>query len=302
MDNAKTYLLPALWLSLIVSITLTACGGSSDDTDEEPNENPRLGMIIPAYEWPDKTDPSNMWPKMASAAKKLGKKLIIAANANNGPGETISATYADAIRTTTLEGAVIIGYVATCYGNQSNPDPGRSLCPKTEGKIQVDVDRWYAFYPEVQGIFYDQTSNKQEHVEYYRNLYSHAQGKNASEQIVVNNTGLIPHKDYADIGSILVMTEDEHDEFVVEWKEPGVPPDWARGLNSSVMLFETPTTPTDAWRKAADDAVADGACWLFITHDGADHNPWDSLPPWFDDMVNYVADKDAPHCAAKKQG
>jgi hypothetical protein len=249
--------------------------GYCDDNKGSPNR----GMIVPAYFYPDL--PNGYWSQLVTAAQNIGEKLIVIANPSDGPGIHQDQNYSNAINTVRHNGGKVIGYVHTCYGNQTQPNPNHPLCPKAEASVKADVDTWYDLYPMIDGIFFDETSSDQEKVSYYQTLYDYIQ-KKQSGSIVVNNFGVTPDQGYFGVGSsILCVFENEFPSFI-GWTSAS----WITSERSLVLVHNT---SNDDLQKALAHLSKEDIGWFYVTSD-AMPNPWDTLPHYFSDVVKSVSD------------
>lgn len=235
------------------------------------------GIIVPAYFYPDL--PDGYWGQLVEAAGKIDGKLTAIANVYNGPGAESDRNYSEAINAVIDNGGKVIGYVHTCYGE---PDPIHSLCPKTIEEIKSDVDRWYQFYPAIDGIFFDEVSFKQEKVPFYQELYDYVQGKQ-SDAVVVNNFGVKPHENYLGVGSSILCTFESPFSNFVGW----LPPNWVTRERSCVLVYDT----SSSYFPAALERLSKMEIgWFYFTSDtNGVLNPWDTLPPYFRNLVNSVS-------------
>jgi hypothetical protein len=132
-----------------------------------------LRIAIPLYIWPgDGTE----WAQVAAAGRAVS---YIVANAGDpgGPGPSADSTYTGAIADAHQAGQRVVGYVDTSYA-------GRALAT-----VQAEIDEWYGFYPQLDGIFLDLTPSGAGSIAgYYKPLSDQIRAK-AGLHIVVINPG-----------------------------------------------------------------------------------------------------------------
>lgn len=252
------------------------------------------GLIVPAYFDPGSPEGSDYWDRLAAAASILGERLIVIANVLNGPGIEPIEEYVDAISAVAERGGQVIGYVYTCFGNQCDEDPEREWCPRAIDVILEDINRWYAFYP-MDGIFFDEVSTSITKVNYYQALHDYVQGKQGGgTATIVFNHGMAPHQDYSSIGSsILCAFEDPFQDFA-GWVPPACsvgwsPPGWITKERSCALVYETPDYRL---REGLAHLSETETRWFYFTDDTlVDFNPWDTLPPYFEELVNQISCK-----------
>jgi hypothetical protein len=239
------------------------------------------GIIVPAYFEPDL--PDGYWDRLVAAARRLGKRFIVIANVDSGPGTAERPDYTEVISAVVTNGGKVIGYVYTCFGNES--DPTRPWCPRPDGDIEGDIDRWFDSYgnDDLDGIFFDEVALTQDKVPFYQDLYHYVQEKKTGATVIFN-FGAEPHEDYAGIGSSILCTFEGPFACFVGW----LPPHWLPKGRSCAIVYET-----DPDLSAALDPVSrKDVGWTYVTTDtngrpGA--NPYDTLPDYFEELVNRLA-------------
>ncbi len=128
-------------------------------------------MAIPLYIWPGE---GSEWAKVAAAGAAVS---YIIANAGDpgGPGPTADAAYDQAIRNAHQAGQRVVGYVDTSYAS-------RSLTT-----VQSEIDQWYVFYPELDGIFLDLTPDSATRIaDYYRPASDRVRAKPGPHIVIIN--------------------------------------------------------------------------------------------------------------------
>ena len=113
-------------------------------------------------------------------------------NPCSGPGECPIGAIDKGIKALKAAGVALIGYVPTGWGN----------VPPQKAKAMVeDYFRWY----DIDGIFFDEMSNRPGMEEYYRGLASFARSQGAST--AVGNPGLPLPTSYSGIFDVNVVSE-----------------------------------------------------------------------------------------------
>ncbi|WP_227497363.1 spherulation-specific family 4 protein [Planctomonas psychrotolerans] len=100
-------------------------------------------QLVPAYFSPAGPRWANMCQRLSM---KPGPSTAIM-NPASGPGDAVDVDYRNAIDTCHALGQRVIGYVTTDY-------TGVSL-----DRVKDQIDAYYSFYPEIDGIFLDAMSN-----------------------------------------------------------------------------------------------------------------------------------------------
>lgn len=96
--------------------------------------------VIPVYGWPGSPD----WSAVLEQSPPYGGILIVT-GANSGPGNEPDPALAERIQVATRLGWQCIGYVPLDQLRRPLIDVTR------------DITKWRSWYPEVRGIFYDET-------------------------------------------------------------------------------------------------------------------------------------------------
>ena len=225
------------------------------------------GIMIPLYTYPGGT-----WDQVIAAKTAHPSVPIVAIiNPNNGPGSARDSIYASGIQELQSAGVVVIGYVYTLYGSRS------------ASAVNADIDRYDSFYPQIQGIFFDEMTNTVGDENYYRNLSNYA--KSVGFSFTVGNPG-------TDIISSYVGTMDN----IIIYETGGLPSlsilgGWHTGYdksNFSYLSYGVGTLDT-----AFVDSSSNYVSYMYITNDNLS-NPWDSVTPYFMDLAAALDDGIAP--------
>jgi hypothetical protein len=131
--------------------------------------SPRLA--VPLYIWPGEGDE---WARVAAAGSAVS---YIVANAGDpgGPGPSADSTYTTAITKAHQAGQRVLGYVDTSYAS-------RAL-----SAVSAEVNQWYSFYPEIDGIFLDQTPGEASSIaSYLKPASDQIRGKPGAHIVIFN--------------------------------------------------------------------------------------------------------------------
>lgn len=239
------------------------------------------GILVPAYfdpRAPEESPPGEKyWDRLADAARRLGKRLIVVVNIYNGPGDAQDPEYSRVISDVVRNGGRVIGYVYTCFGNEL--DPSRPWCPRPDGEIEADIDRWFDWYGDdgLDGIFFDEVALTADKVPFYQALYDHVQKQSASATVVLN-FGAVPDRAYASIDSTILCTFEGPFERFPGWPDPN----WITQGRSCVLVYDTASNELPAGLDLLSKTTAG---WFYFTDDTtADDNPWDTLPLYFKNL------------------
>jgi hypothetical protein len=230
-------------------------------------------LLVPAYFLPGPD-----WTAMTAAAAS-GASITAIMNPDSGPGAAQDPTYLAAVDAFELAGGTVLGYVSTS-------DARRSL-----SAVEADVKSYESFYP-VNGFFLDQMTDdtKSSHLNYYQNLYAFIKGQNSSYDVVGNPGTSVP-SNYASLADTLVTYEDVGSNYpsntAVTWSSSEPASKFAN------IAYEVP----DAANMFQDlaEAQSQNVGYVYFTDDGADGNPYDSLPSYFSQEAAAMPE---PKCAA----
>lgn len=229
-------------------------------------------VMVPAYFYPDWWNAGNYWYSMCDALQAQGKKGVLIANPYNGPSTSRNPDYAHVIDYCQARGQKVIGYVHTSYGARSS------------SAVRTDVNSWYSFYPSIDGIFFDEMSNKSTTKRYYAKLYKHVKGTSATRNYVVGNPGAAAATSWqldAPVADAVVVFESDLASYA-NWTPPG----WVLSKASSQIVQMVHTTPDTTSMQGACGASKDkNAGYIYITPDVM-ANPYDTLPPYWGEEVS----------------
>jgi hypothetical protein len=238
----------------------------------------RVKALVPAYFDPE--DSPKDWEALIEAGKKISIIAII--NPKDGPGDASQQSYRDAIAKAQGAGITVLGYVLTGEGNRPSDE------------VMKDIEKWVAFYPKINGIFFDEQATGKDKVGTYKAFFAHAREK-ISGAMVVGNPGTEPSELYlseakADIECIFESWGDKFSEFS--------PPSWAANYDPkrfAVLLHtlkDTKIMKSDL-KKIADSRIGN----VYLTDDELprdangnplEGDPWNRLPNYWKDEVETI--------------
>lgn len=228
-----------------------------------------MDLLVPAYFYP--TGIGDDWSRMATAAKKISLTAIM--NPGNGPGTTTDSNYSSSIANMHASGGRVVGYLYTDYANRPLSD------------VKTEVDRWVTLY-NIDGIFVDEMAhdNNAAHISYYSQLYSYVKSK-GKDLTVVGNPGVATLEPYVATPTVdTVVTFENFTGYASD-----TPPAWTNNYPSSRFAnlpYEVSSSGTMSSYLATAQQRNVGN--IYITDDGADGNPWDSLPGYWDSEVSGI--------------
>ena len=220
-------------------------------------------LLVPAYFG---TGP--LWTELTAAAQR-GTPITAILNPDSGPGTSADPQLSSAVKAFEAAGGTVLGYVSTNYGESS---AGNSLAEN-----EAEVNTYQSYYP-IDGIFLDEMSDstKSSTLNYYSSLYTYIKHQSASFD-VIGNPGTGVDQAYEAVADTLVTYEDVGSDYATNVPEPWTTTASAKQFAN--IVIEVP----DAAAMLADLAQArsQNVGYVYFTDDGADGNPYDSLPSYF---------------------
>lgn len=252
------------WWMFTLGLLFAACPEFS--MAAPPPSGPKL--LVPAYFYPDGKGLAT-WGRLIAAGAKA--PIIAIANPASGPGAQVDPAYTAIIKKAQDGQIKIIAYVSTNYAK------------RTAAEIKRDIDLWVQFYPTIQGIFFDEQTSEAAQADFYLELATYARMK-IQDAFIVTNPGTICAEEYfSKKVADTICTVESHDGL-----EKYTPPAWATkypaaqfyGLAYKIEKAHGMQTSLKAVGKKHFG-------YVFITDDKLP-NPWDTLPPYWDDEVKAV--------------
>ncbi len=208
---------------------------------------------VPAYFYPGTSD---YWERLIAA----GTRHVIV-NPSSGPGGAEDPLYTAQIAACQAAGIYCYGYVATTYGAKSAVD------------LNAEVDDWYDFYPDINGIFFDEVSTDEADILYYQTARTYVisvatpgYGK------VVLNFGTEPDEIYMSNADICVTFEDTYANYLTY-----EPPTWGASYTPDKFWHMVHTCPLADMPTCVTLTKNNRAGVVFITSDIM-ANPYDTMP------------------------
>jgi hypothetical protein len=232
-------------------------------------------MLIPLYIYPDTGSVGSRWDQVISASDQISITAII--NPNSGPGGCPpDSAYETGINDLRNAGVTIVGYVDTNYGERD-----------AELYVKPDVDLYNQCFG-IDGIFFDRVASSAIKISYYEDLYDYVKSKDNLDKVFLN-PGTHIDEVYLSLpaGDTAVIFEG------YSWDWPGYEPDnyvstypaerFAM-LVHSVCAIEGADTMRSHIHLAMDRNIG----YVYVTDD-TPPNPWDTLPFFWLDEIEYIA-------------
>lgn len=235
------------------------------------------GIYVPLYKYPDLQNPDGVWNTLFAAKKDHPSVLfVVTVNPSSGPGQAQDAVYASAVSELEKSGVeYILGYIPTDYSRQS---PGRTVA-----ELKTLIDKYRDWYPEVNGIMFDQMHADASQLPFYSELAAYARSQGM--EFVRANPGAKADEGYRQIFDNLAVYEGRALPTVLQLQGntyfPEYPPEGfsftARGIASLDPDYV--------------NEVRNYVGLMYITDDienEADGNPYNRLPAYFLELVGLL--------------
>ena len=225
--------------------------------------DPAVKLLVPAYFYPGDTGLAQ-WDKLIAAGPKAN--IVAIANPDSGPGKRKDANYEKVLKRAADAKVGTVGYVTLGYAE------------RPISAVKADVDSWLHFYPNIDGIFFDEQPSGAKLAPFAAEAFEYARGKFPKGH-VFTNPGVNCSRDYFDAKGTATICAFEHkDEF--ELWEPTV---WLLRDRCIALVYGV---GKEKWR-ATFDRARKRARWVYVTD--ATANPWTRLPEYWDSLVAAAA-------------
>ncbi len=249
------------WWMIGLSLMLTV--SASFAPAASPNSRPHL--LVPAYFYPGGKE-LETWNRLIAAAATA--QIIAVANPASRAGTQIDPAYTAIIQKAQAAHIKIIAYVSTRYAKRTAAD------------IKHDIDLWVQFYPTIQGFFFDEQASDAAKVDFYLDLTTYARTKVANA-FIVTNPGTVCAEEYFSkkVADTICTVES------AEGLEKYTPPAWATKYPASQFYgLAYKIDNAHGMHVSLQAAEKKHLGYVFVTDDKLP-NPWNTLPPYWDDEV-----------------
>ena len=242
------------------AVTLGDDAGSPDAAPVSATDSPR--MFVPTYVYPGPE-----WDRVVAAAPTVG---IMVANPADGPGRVSDPAYQDAMARAQAAGILVLGYVATLYGQR----------PSAE--VLADINSYYDLYAP-SGIFLSEGPMDTDCSALETTFLSFANAARARDPqaFVALGTRLCPSYIYfSDLIVLFSAAQGDYEEFQ--------PASWMPSRSPDRFAHLVVGVPAENLEATVRRARALGAGWIYVTDDDLP-NPWDQLPAYFEQQVQVIS-------------
>jgi hypothetical protein len=234
-------------------------------------------IAVPAYFGPSSPD----WNKLLSNVPPAN---LIVINPNNGPGASLDTGYVSKITAAHARHGRVLGYVYTKYANTQPDSLHGGALDRTISAVEADIDRYYSFYSNLDGIFLDEVTGGSDctHAQsYYQPIHDHIVSAHPDATVVVN-PGTAVDSCYLSVADIVVTFESSFADYQNAWNPSGR--DWETAANASRIWHIVHSASSSQWSTALDLSRTRNAGYVYVTSLTADPNvnTFGSLPSYFD--------------------
>jgi len=223
-----------------------------------------LGILVPAYFYPP-----TYWDGLNWAAARVPLAVIV--NPGSGPGAAPDANYVSAVNTLRAAGGKALGYVYSSYAARDT------------NAIKADITNFFNFYP-LDGIFIDEMQNDAatNHYNYYAGLDTFIQTKGTNLWVMGNPGTTTPEPYLATVDALMTFENNTgYSNYVADaWATNHL----ARDFCHVIYAVTNAATMTNYINFAASR----NAGWIFVTDDASSSNPYERLPVYWTNEVNYI--------------
>jgi hypothetical protein len=223
-------------------------------------------LALPAY-FPLTPQGASDWSSLVGASPATA---LAVANPGNGPdtgSHGPDPTWQARITAAQSAGLVVVGYVYTTW----------TAAPIAT--VEAAIDNWYAWYPQIDGIFVDQVTTNAQDAQapsgYYSELYSYIKAKGGKGWVVDNIGAQGPE---AFMSACDIMINFEGDDAVTPYAS-FTPADWVSNYDPSRFWHLVYNVQTLAeMQSIAQLSKGKNAGYLFVTDQLGSGNTWGTLP------------------------
>jgi serine/threonine protein kinase len=227
-----------------------------------PTASARMKLLIPAYFYPA-GDSLQHWNRLIESP--LARDTVAIVNPDSGPGKAADTSYTKVLERARRQGVTVIGYVSTRYAARPLLD------------VKSDVDRWVRFYPDIQGVFFDEQASAADQILYYAALYDYVR-KERGLTLVIASPGTTCAEEYlarpaADMVCVVEAAKDAG-----AYRRPAWAGHYAESRFAGLICqIDTPAQMKQCLNQMRSNQI--GYCYIT---DARQPNPWDRLPSYWD--------------------
>jgi hypothetical protein len=224
----------------------------------------KTGIYIPLYVYPANTGWHQWEILIRSKLAHPSVPFVVVINPSNGVGMNKDNNYVNGIKHLQSAGITVIGYVYTGYGTRDID------------VVKLEIEKYRDWY-DVDGIMFDEMSNKAGNETYYEILARHA--KSNGMRLTKGNPGTLMPSSYTSTVDNFVIYENSGYPDLIRIKE--LHTDYNK-KNLSFVSYGITILDTQYVIKAINYVGL-----MYIT-DCVLPNPYDSIPSYFENLVSIL--------------
>jgi hypothetical protein len=230
------------------------------------------GVYVPLYKYPDLGDSSGLWSSVIKAKKAHPSvPFAVSINPSNGPGGSDDSRISSAIGELKAAGVEhVLGYLPTMYATEPS---GRTM-----GDLKGMVDRYRAWYPDMDGLMMDTMAAGSDKVSFYKELVEYAKSKGFT--FVKGNPGAKVDSAYVGIFDNISIYE-RYDAPSISTLASNT----LQNLSFGKEKFSFTAKGVPGLDLGYLDQIKGYVAYVYMTNDSGG-NPYNSIPPYFDSMVD----------------
>ena len=255
-------------LAVALAFTPALVGQSPKSRPGRGTRPPRLALWVPVYFYPNGPG-LREWDRLIAAARRV--PIVAIVNPASGPGNHLDPYIAAAITRARKAGITVVAYIGTQYTR------------KSLAAVQAEVDTYLRFYPDIQGVHFDEQSSDAKDVEYFAELYRYARQR-IPGAIVLANPGTTCAAEYVARPASDVVCLSERDRAFEGFRLPA----WTSRFPASRFCVQAYHVDREAeMKQALGRALQLRVGYVYITDDQGP-NPYDRLPTYWAAEVEAV--------------
>jgi len=153
---------------------------------------------VPLWQYPGNANLARDWSRIKVSYPSVSWVCV---NVSSGPGNAQDSRFVTQIPLIQADGIKVIGYVNSAFAANSL------------ATVEADIDKWYTWYPSLDGIFLDEINLDVSNHVYYSTLYTYTKAKAATVLSVIN-CYRIPDSTYIDCADKFVIFEGTAATFI----------------------------------------------------------------------------------------
>lgn len=226
--------------------------------------NYRLNFAIPLY----RTPPASMWNDIIALGAPKVPLISITADAaqdgagGTGPGAAPSSVFLAAMTSAQAAGIKVVGYISTLYS-----------CLGFSA-VALAVQKYYAFYPDIDGIFFDQIEASPQGYQFLAAIAGEV--RKHEKRFIVMNPGAYAAEGIMQYCDVLLDRETTAATYLTENT-----PEWRYNYPAHRFWHSIHTTISQGQMESViKRAVQQNTGYIYVT-DGVMNYPYAALPAWW---------------------